>query len=285
MESKKNLAFFFWMHKREKEVDERVRITSEILGVGFEDLLDRKPKTLSGGQQQRVAIGRCIIRDPRLFLFDEPLSNLDAKLRSKTRVEIKRLLNRFKITAIYVTHDQVEAIALGDRICVMRHGKIEQVGTYWDIYRPPCESVRRRLRRRAADEPDRRRPWRTDSCASSAARFRWTSGSARLVSAGQTVTLGARPQHVIVAAPGRAGLVRRPWSRWSSRSRPSGSRSCTCSRARPTWGRPSGSRSRRTCRSRTAFSEATTSRSTLDAARIHLFDPDSDASARSYSRV
>ena len=142
MDAKNNLAFFFRMHKRDREVDERVRITSEILGVGFDELLDRKPKELSGGQRQRVAIGRCIVREPRLFLFDEPLSNLDAKLRVRTRVEIKRLLARFRITAVYVTHDQTEAIALADRIAVMRHGRIEQVGTYWDIYeRPSTEFV------------------------------------------------------------------------------------------------------------------------------------------------
>ncbi|MBM4416775.1 MAG: ABC transporter ATP-binding protein [Chloroflexi bacterium] len=137
MEARKNLAFFFWVRKRDIEVNERVRITSEIMGLGFEQLLDRKPKTLSGGQQQRVAIARCIVRDPRLFLFDEPLSNLDAKLRSRTRIEVKRLLSRFRITAVYVTHDQVEALALADRVAVMRSGRIEQIGTYAEIYHGP----------------------------------------------------------------------------------------------------------------------------------------------------
>ena len=108
MHSKKNLGFFFKMHKREEEVDERVEIVAQIMGVGFDQLLDRRPKALSGGQQQRVAIARCIVRDPTVFLFDEPLSNLDAKLRSRTRVEIKRLLRRFNITTVYVTHDQTE---------------------------------------------------------------------------------------------------------------------------------------------------------------------------------
>jgi ABC-type sugar transport system ATPase subunit len=137
MKSRGNLSFFFRMHKREDEIDERVRITSEILGVGFTELLDRKPKELSGGQRQRVAIGRCIVREPRVFLFDEPLSNLDAKLRARTRVEVKRLLRRFNITSVYVTHDQIEAIALADRIVVMRQGKIEQIGTYWDLIERP----------------------------------------------------------------------------------------------------------------------------------------------------
>jgi len=141
MKGEGNLEFFFRVRKRPpEEMMERVRITAEIMGIGFDVLLDRKPGTLSGGQQQRVAIGRCIVRDPKLFLFDEPLSNLDAKLRVATRVEIKRLLHRFKITAIYVTHDQTAAITLGDRIAVMRAGKIEQLGTYDEITRDPANA-------------------------------------------------------------------------------------------------------------------------------------------------
>jgi ABC-type sugar transport system ATPase subunit len=136
-----NLAFFFRMHKApDDEAEERIRITSEIMGIGFRELLGRKPGMLSGGQQQRVAIARAIVRQPRLFLFDEPLSNLDAKLRAQTRIEIKRLLRRFQITAIYVTHDQVEATTLGDQIAVMRAGKIEQVGTYHDLLENPINA-------------------------------------------------------------------------------------------------------------------------------------------------
>jgi ABC-type sugar transport system ATPase subunit len=134
-----NLSFFFRLHRRtDEETEERIRATSEIMGIGFDELLKRRPGTLSGGQQQRVAIGRAIVRDPVLFLFDEPLSNLDAKLRVQTRIEIKRLLRRFQITAIYVTHDQVEAITLGDRIAVMREGQIEQVGTYQELMDRPA---------------------------------------------------------------------------------------------------------------------------------------------------
>jgi ABC-type sugar transport system ATPase subunit len=141
MEGEGNLAFFFRVRKRPpEEMMERIRVTSEIMGIGFDTLLSRKPGTLSGGQQQRVAIGRCIVRDPKLFLFDEPLSNLDAKLRVSTRVEIKRLLHRFSITAIYVTHDQTEAITLGDRIAVMRAGKIDQLGTYNEIVANPVNA-------------------------------------------------------------------------------------------------------------------------------------------------
>jgi len=141
MKGEGNLGFFFRIRRRPpEEMMERIKITAQIMGIGFDVLLDRKPGTLSGGQQQRVAIGRCIVRDPSLFLFDEPLSNLDAKLRASTRIEIKRLLRRFSITSIYVTHDQTEAITLGDRIAVMRAGKIEQIGTYQEISGDPVNS-------------------------------------------------------------------------------------------------------------------------------------------------
>ncbi|MGZ9221867.1 MAG: ABC transporter ATP-binding protein [Anaerolineales bacterium] len=133
-----NLSFFFKMHKiSDEETRERIRYTSELMGIGFNELLPRKPGKLSGGERQRVAIARAIVRAPRLFLFDEPLSNLDAKLRVQTRTEIKRLLRRFRITSLYVTHDQVEAIALADQIVVMHAGKIEQVGTYRHLTENP----------------------------------------------------------------------------------------------------------------------------------------------------
>ncbi|MFN2269751.1 MAG: ABC transporter ATP-binding protein [Anaerolineae bacterium] len=139
--SQENLSFFFRMHKAPAEEEqERIRITSEMMGIGFNELLKRKPGTLSGGERQRVAIARAIVRRPRLFLFDEPLSNLDAKLRVQTRVEIKRLLHRFQITSLYVTHDQTEAIALGDQIAVMRAGTIEQVGSYQEVWQNPVNA-------------------------------------------------------------------------------------------------------------------------------------------------
>ncbi|MEO8355222.1 MAG: ATP-binding cassette domain-containing protein [Chloroflexota bacterium] len=133
-----NLKFFFKTHKiSDEETKERIRFTSELMGIGFDELLPRKPGTLSGGQRQRVAIARAIVRGPKLFLFDEPLSNLDAKLRVQTRTEIKRLLHRFGITSLYVTHDQMEAVALADQIVVMHLGRIEQVGTYRDLTENP----------------------------------------------------------------------------------------------------------------------------------------------------
>ncbi|MBC7877729.1 MAG: ATP-binding cassette domain-containing protein [Anaerolineales bacterium] len=134
-----NLSFFFKLRKiSDEETNERIRYTSEMMGIGFNELLPRRPGTLSGGQKQRVAIARAIVRAPKLFLFDEPLSNLDAKLRVQTRTEIKRLLHRFGITSLYVTHDQVEAIALADQIVVMHKGRIEQVGTYQELMDNPA---------------------------------------------------------------------------------------------------------------------------------------------------
>jgi sn-glycerol 3-phosphate transport system ATP-binding protein len=117
------------------EIDERVREAARILAL--EPLLDRRPRQLSGGQRQRVAMGRAIVRKPQVFLFDEPLSNLDAKLRVQMRVEIKRLQRALGVTSIYVTHDQVEAMTLSDKLVVMSGGQIEQVGTPAQVYRRP----------------------------------------------------------------------------------------------------------------------------------------------------
>src|SRR5947207_15960405 len=132
-----NLAFGL----RNKKVAED-RIKQEIdraVGIlGLSELLRRKPRQLSGGQQQRVALGRCIVRNPKVFLFDEPLSNLDAKLRTQMRVEIKRLRSRVPTTSVFVTHDQVEAMTLGDRVVVMMDGRIQQVGTPLEVYNAPA---------------------------------------------------------------------------------------------------------------------------------------------------
>jgi len=132
----KNMAFGLMLRKMPRdEVRSRVERSAAMLGI--EKLLDRRPKALSGGQRQRVALGRAIVREPKVFLFDEPLSNLDAKLRVQTRTEIKNLHQRLKTTTVYVTHDQEEAMTLGDRIVVMSEGRIQQVDTPLKIYRTP----------------------------------------------------------------------------------------------------------------------------------------------------
>jgi multiple sugar transport system ATP-binding protein len=132
-----NMAFGLQMRKFDKaEIQRRVQEAAAILGI--EPLLERKPRQLSGGQRQRVALGRAIVRHPALFLFDEPLSNLDAKLRVQMRVELKRLHERLETTAIYVTHDQVEAMTLGDRVVVMKDGVVQQVGDPMELYGRPA---------------------------------------------------------------------------------------------------------------------------------------------------
>ena len=136
-----NLGFFFRIRHREEEIPERVREVSRVMGIGFNQLLGRRPGVLSGGERQRVAVARCIARDPRLFLFDEPLSNLDAKLRVQTRAELKRLIARYKVTGVYVTHDQVEALSLCDRIAIMNEGRIEQVGTAELLFARPISTM------------------------------------------------------------------------------------------------------------------------------------------------
>src|SRR6201991_5297353 len=132
-----NMAFGLKMRKFDKpEIDQRVREAADILGIG--ELLTRKPRQLSGGQRQRVALGRAIVRHPRVFLFDEPLSNLDAKLRVQMRVELKKLHLRLRTTALYVNHDQVEAMTLGDRVVVMKDGVVQQIGEPLELYNEPA---------------------------------------------------------------------------------------------------------------------------------------------------
>src|SRR5437016_8831524 len=131
-----NMSFGLRLKKLPKdEIRRRVAAVAGILGIG--ELLDRKPKQLSGGQRQRVAMGRAIVRNPKVFLFDEPLSNLDAKLRVHMRTEIKKVHQKVRTTTVYVTHDQVEAMTLADRVVVMNGGRIEQVGSPNDLYHSP----------------------------------------------------------------------------------------------------------------------------------------------------
>jgi multiple sugar transport system ATP-binding protein len=132
-----NMAFGLKMRKfGQEEIRKRVQEAADILGI--HELLKRKPRQLSGGQRQRVALGRAIVRHPQVFLFDEPLSNLDAKLRVQMRVELKKLHRRLGTTAIYVTHDQVEAMTLGDRVVVMKDGVVQQVGEPLELYNDPA---------------------------------------------------------------------------------------------------------------------------------------------------
>jgi len=138
MTVKENMAFGLKLRKYPKsEIETRVSETADILGIG--ELLDCKPKQLSGGQRQRVALGRAIVRKPKVFLFDEPLSNLDAKLRVQMRTEIKKLHQQLQTTMVYVTHDQVEAMTMGERIVVMKDGIIHQVGSPIEIYQKPSD--------------------------------------------------------------------------------------------------------------------------------------------------
>ena len=164
MTVRENMAFALMLAKPDKATIE-AKVSAPPRSWRWRALLERYPRQLSGGQRQRVAMGRAIVRDPQVFLFDEPLSNLDAKLRVAMRSEIKELHQRLKTTSIYVTHDQIEAMTMGDRIVVMRDGRIEQVGSPLELYDHPANHVRRRLHRLAGDElPAGRR------CAAAAAR-------------------------------------------------------------------------------------------------------------------
>ena len=138
--------------KRYPKAEIKSRIDEAARMLDIVELVDRKPKQLSGGQRQRVAMGRAIVRNPKVFLFDEPLSNLDAKLRVQMRIEIKKVHQKVRTTTVYVTHDQVEAMTLADRVVVMNHGRIEQIGTPNELYHKPGDEIRRQLHRFAGDE-------------------------------------------------------------------------------------------------------------------------------------
>jgi multiple sugar transport system ATP-binding protein len=139
MNIRQNLEFGLRIRKTpQAEIDAAVNDAAQILGIS--EYLERRPKQLSGGQRQRVALGRAIVRKPSVFLFDEPLSNLDAKLRVQMRAEIKKLQQRLQTTSIYVTHDQIEAMTMGHRICVLRDGKLQQVGTPLEVYQRPANA-------------------------------------------------------------------------------------------------------------------------------------------------
>jgi multiple sugar transport system ATP-binding protein len=205
-----NMAFGLRLSRAAKgTVDERVREAARILQI--EELLDRKPRQLSGGQRQRVAIGRAITRNPKVFLFDEPLSNLDAALRVQTRLEIARLKDSLDATMIYVTHDQVEAMTLADRIVVLNAGRVEQVGSPLELYQNPRNlfvagflgSPKMNFLRTVAEDV---RPGRVTVRLPGGGHLAVpVRNGSRGLQAGAAVTLGVRPEDV--TGPERADAV------------------------------------------------------------------------------
>src|ERR1700693_5163099 len=172
----------------EPEIDPRVREAARILELGA--MLDRKPRQLSGGQRQRVAMGRAIVRQPKVFLFDEPLSNLDAKLRIAMRVEIRKLQRRLNTTSIYVTHDQLEAMTLADILVVMNGGRVEQIGNPLDIYQKPATTF---VASFIGAPPMNLMPLRADEIE---AQFE----GERRAAAGQAGILGIRPEDFVISS-------------------------------------------------------------------------------------
>ncbi len=203
MTVRENMAFSLELAKKDKAtVDSKVNRAAEILALGA--LLDRYPRQLSGGQRQRVAMGRAIVRDPQVFLFDEPLSNLDAKLRVAMRSEIKELHQRLKTTSIYVTHDQIEAMTMGDKIVVMRDGRIEQTGSPLELYDHPANQFVAGF----IGSPAMNFLPGTLRRSGSAARIELADGTQldappRTVGTdGQPVIFGTRPEHLTLADSG-----------------------------------------------------------------------------------
>ena len=196
-----NMAFGLQMRGYAKdEVKKRVQEAAEILGI--EALLGNKPRQLSGGQRQRVAVGRAIVRHPEVFLFDEPLSNLDAKLRVQMRVELKRLHERLETTAIYVTHDQVEAMTLGDRVVVMKDGRVQQLGEPLELYgRPANKFVAGFIGSPGMNFVDVAIVGAGDALWAEAAglRIRVPREFASRMQGGKRLTLGVRPEAVRIA--------------------------------------------------------------------------------------
>lgn len=208
MSVRDNMAFSLKLSRKSKqEIENEVRRAAEILAL--EPLLDRYPRQLSGGQRQRVAMGRAIVRHPAVFLFDEPLSNLDAKLRVQMRGEIKALHSRLKATMIYVTHDQMEAMTMADRIVVMRAGRIEQMGSPLEIYDNPANSFvggfigspSMNFVDGAVIEEGGRLVLRDVS------GTLWPLGEKARAYAGRSVQVGFRPEHIRIVADGIAASV------------------------------------------------------------------------------
>jgi multiple sugar transport system ATP-binding protein len=205
-----NMAFGLKMRKFAKaEIEKRVQEAADLLGI--RELLKRKPRQLSGGQRQRVAVGRAIVRHPQVFLFDEPLSNLDAKLRVQMRVELKRLHDRLETTAIYVTHDQVEAMTLGDRVVVMKDGWIQQVGEPLELYgRPANKFVAGFIGSPAMNFAEGVIAEESGSLTVSNPGLRLAVPASRAerlrAYKGQTVTIGVRPEDIHLTSDSRNGF-------------------------------------------------------------------------------
>jgi sn-glycerol 3-phosphate transport system ATP-binding protein len=187
------------------EIGRRVAEAAKLLAIG--ELLKRKPRELSGGQRQRVAMGRAIVREPQAFLFDEPLSNLDAKLRLQMRIEIRRLHNRLKATSIFVTHDQIEAMTMADSIVVMNAGRVEQVGTPRQVYRlPATRFVATFIGSPAMNLLPGRIVGPGEAEVAGGGRIAFDS-SAFAIKVGQPVEIGIRPEELRIAAPGEGALA------------------------------------------------------------------------------
>ncbi len=198
-----NMAFSLTLAKKDKAfIDERVGKAAGILGLA--PLLDRFPRQLSGGQRQRVAMGRCIVRDPQVFLFDEPLSNLDAKLRVAMRTEIKELHQRLKTTSVYVTHDQIEAMTMADQIVVMHDGRIEQTGSPLELYdRPANRFVAGFIGSPAMNFID---GTQKDGALVAANGARLPVAAAQAANDGRALVYGIRPEHLDLVEGGNDGF-------------------------------------------------------------------------------
>jgi multiple sugar transport system ATP-binding protein len=197
-----NMAFGLKIHGADKKQRE-ARVLAAARALHIDHLLERRPRELSGGQRQRVAIGRAIVREPRLFLFDEPLSNLDAALRVKTRIELARLHRELAATMVYVTHDQVEAMTLGDRIVVMHEGRIQQAGSPLELYEHPAN---RFVASFIGSPTINLVPATALACTAAGVRLEVHAGcavdtpvDAAHLAPGQRVEIGVRPEHLVVA--------------------------------------------------------------------------------------
>ncbi|KLK90124.1 ABC transporter ATPase [Microvirga vignae] len=197
-----NIAFGLYRSKLSKS-EKRQRVEEVAATLGLSQLLERRPSALSGGQRQRVAIGRAMVRDPAAFLFDEPLSNLDAQLRTQMRIEIKRLHHRLGTTSVFVTHDQVEAMTMADRIVVMRDGRILQIGTPLELYEKPVDVFTARFIGSPTMNllPASLRDGGADLLVGGSVRIPFSSATT------SDILVGARPQDLVPTATGSQGLT------------------------------------------------------------------------------